>query len=186
MISTSDFKTGMTIEFENNIYSIVDFQHVKPGKGGAFVRTKLKNLRSGALIDYTFTAGEKVEKANIEKTEMQYLYADGQKRVFMNTETYEQVEIEADVIKNEMNYIVENSLVSINVFGDELLGVDLPDKVVLEITDTIPAVKSDNTKTSSLKDATLSTGLVVKVPMFLSTGEKIIVSTWDGSYVSRA
>ena len=185
MISTNEFKTGQTIIYEGNIYQVIEFQHVKPGKGAAFVRTKLRNLRSGSVTDYSFNAGEKVERAQIDKTPMQYLYASGDNHVFMNMESYEQIEIARDQISNELNYIYEGMEVNINFFGTEILGLTLPDKVVLEVVKTVSGVKGDNTKTNSLKDAIMQTGLLVKVPMFIAEGERIIVSTYDGSYVSR-
>lgn len=185
MISTNDFKTGQTILYEGNIYSVIEFLHVKPGKGGAFVRTKLRNLRSGSITDVTFNAGTKVERAQIDKTMMQYLYADGNNHVFMNTETYEQIEIPKAQIEHELNYLYEGLSVEVMFYNaSEILGVLLPDKLVLEVTETMPAVKGD-TKGNAMKDAILQTGVMVKVPMFIEQGEKIIVNTNDGSYVSR-
>ena len=185
MISTNDFKTGQTILHEGNIFQVIEFMHVKPGKGSAFVRTKLRNLRTGAVIDYTFNAGTKVERAQIDKNSMQYLYADGTQHVFMNNDTYEQIEIPFQQIEKELNYIKEGMTVEVMFYNNsEILGVSLPDKVVLTITQADPAVKGD-TKTNAMKDAILETGLLVKVPMFIEQGESIIVSTYDGSYVSR-
>ncbi|MCF7932410.1 MAG: elongation factor P [Acholeplasmataceae bacterium] len=185
MISTNEFKTGQTIMFDGHIYQIISFMHVKPGKGAAFVRSKLRNLRTGAVVDHTFNAGTKVDKAQIDKTGMQYLYANGDVHVFMNTETYEQVDISAVQIENELKYIYEGMEVSVLFYdGREILGVQLPDKVVLEVTEADPAVKGD-TKTNAMKDAIVQTGLLVKVPMFIEQGDKIIVNTDDGSYVSR-
>jgi len=185
MISTNEFKTGQTIMFDGNIFQVIEFMHVKPGKGSAFVRTKLRNLRSGAVIDYTFNAGTKVERAQIDKNQMQYLYASGDMHVFMNSETYEQIEIPGSQIEYELKFIFEGMTVDVNFYNNqEILGVTLPDKVVLEVTETVPGVKGD-TKTNALKDAIMQTGLLVKVPMFIEQGEKIIVSTYDGSYVSR-
>jgi len=186
MISTNEFRTGQTIIWEKEIYLVIEFMHVKPGKGGAFVRTKLRNLRSGAVIDYTFPAGVTVEKANIEKSTMIFSYIDGQNYVFQNTETWEQVEIPSSRITAESPYLYEGLEVQINIFDNsEILGITLPDKVTLEVVDTIEGVKADNTKTNSLKDATTNTGLIVKVPMFVKNGDKIIVSTFDGSYFAR-
>lgn len=185
MISTNDFKTGQTILYEGNIYQVIEFQHVKPGKGQAFVRSKLRNLRTGAVIDYTFNAGIKVERAQIERIQMQYLYASGDMHVFMNTETYEQLEIPQNQIEHELKYIYENMNVDVNFYaGKEILGLTIPDKVALKVVETVPGVRGD-TKTNALKDAVLETGLVVKVPLFIQENEKIIVSTQDGSYVSR-
>ncbi|MBN2299862.1 MAG: elongation factor P [Acholeplasmataceae bacterium] len=185
MISTNDFKTGQTILYEGNIYSVIEFMHVKPGKGGAFVRTKLRNLRSGSVTDVTFNAGTKVDRAQIDKIMMQYLYIDGDKHVFMNSENYEQIEIPQAQIEYELKYIFEGMSVEVMFYDNvEILGVSLPDKVVLEVKETVPGVKGD-TKTNALKDAIMQTGLLVKVPMFIEEGEKIIVNTNDGSYVSR-
>ncbi|CCV66024.1 Elongation factor P (EF-P) [Paracholeplasma brassicae] len=185
MISTSDFKTGLTISFDGNIYQIIEFMHVKPGKGAAFVRSKLRNLRTGSVIDYTFNASEKVDRAQIDKTRMQYLYVNGDAHVFMNMETYEQIELTQAQIAYESKFIFEGMEVDVMFYNEiEVLGVILPDKVVLEVTETVPGVKGD-TKTNALKDAIVQTGLLVKVPMFIEQGEKIIVSTQDGSYVSR-
>lgn len=185
MISTNDFKTGQTIVHEGNIYSVIEFMHVKPGKGGAFVRTKLRNLRTGSVTDYTFNAGTKVERAQIDKNMMQYLYADGDKHIFMNNETYEQIEIPAQQIEYELKYIIEGMSVEVMFYNNiEILGVSLPDKIIMEVKETVPGVKGD-TKTNAMKDAIMQTGLLVKVPMFIEEGEKIIVNTTDGSYVSR-
>lgn len=185
MISTNDFKTGQTILHEGNIFQVIEFMHVKPGKGSAFVRTKLRNLRTGAVIDYTFNAGTKIERAQIDKNSMQYLYADGQNHVFMNNDTYEQIEIPGVQIERELNYMYEGMSVEVLFYNNsEILGVSLPDKVALTIVQADPAVKGD-TKTNAMKDAVLQTGLMVKVPMFIEQGERIIVSTYDGSYVSR-
>lgn len=185
MISTSDFKTGLTISFDGSIYQIIDFMHVKPGKGAAFVRSKLRNLRTGSVIDHTFSASEKMDRAQIDKTRMQYLYSSGETHVFMNMETYDQIELNASQIEQEAKYIFEGMLVDLMFYNEvEVLGVILPDKVTLEVVETVPGVKGD-TKTNALKDAIMQTGLLVKVPMFIEQGEKIIVSTQDGSYVSR-
>lgn len=185
MISTNEFKTGQTIMFDGNIFQVIEFMHVKPGKGAAFVRTKLRNLRSGAVIDYTFNAGTKVERAQIDRFQMQYLYANGDMHVFMNTDTYEQLEIPEAQIKYELQFIFEGMNVDVNFYnGIEILGLTLPDKVVLEVRETVPGVKGD-TKTNASKDAIMQTGLLVKVPMFIEEGEKLIISTQDGSYVSR-
>lgn len=185
MVSSNDFKNGMTIQYEGNIYEILEFMHVKPGKGGAFVRTKLRNLRSGAVTDVTFNAAEKVQKAMIEKTKMSYLYDGGTSFVFMNNDTYEQIEIEKDNLKKEAPFLREGLLVDIINFETEILGITLPDKVTLKIVKCDPAVRGD-TKTNASKEAIVETGLLVKVPMFIEEGEEIIVSTSDGKYSSRA
>ena len=184
MITTADFKTGMTILYNNNIYQIMDFQHVKPGKGQAFVKTKLRNLRTGATTDYSFNAGEKLEQALIEKRKMQYLYS-GDTYCFMDMETYDQVEIPAERLEWESKFLLEGMTIEIVFYGDEILGVNLPEKISLEVTEASPAV-AGNTATNAQKEVTLETGLVVKVPMFIEQGEKIIVTTWDGKYSSRA
>lgn len=184
MIDTSDFKTGLTILYNNQIYQIVEFQHVKPGKGQAFVKTKLKNLRTGANIDYSFNAGERLEQAMIEKRKHQYLYG-GDTYCFMDLETYDQIEVPAERLKWESKFLLEGMTVEIVVYGTEILGVNLPEKMVLEVTESSPAV-AGNTATNALKEVTVETGLVVKVPMFINQGDKIIVTTWDGKYSSRA
>ncbi len=185
MVSSNDFKNGMTIKYDGNIYLILEFMHVKPGKGGAFVRTKLRNMRTGAVIDYTFNAAEKVERAMIDKVKMQYIYDAGQALVFMNNETYEQVEISKTQLEYEMKFIIEGMNVEIVYCEGEILGINLPDKVTLKVTKCDPAVKGD-TKTNALKDAYVETGLLVKVPMFVNEGDSIIVSTATGKYDSRA
>jgi len=185
MVSTNDFKTGTTILYEGNIYSVIEFLHVKPGKGGAFVRSKLRNLRTGSVTDITFNAGTKVERAQIDKIIMQYLYASGTNHVFMNTEDYEQIEIPGAQIAHELQYIYEGASVEVMFYNNsEIIGLSLPDKVVLEVKETQPGVKGD-TKTNALKDAIMQTGILIKVPMFIEEGEKIIINTNDNSYVSR-
>ena len=185
MINVNEFKSGMTIQYEGNIYMVLDFQHVKPGKGSAFVRTKLKNLRTGAIIEQTFNAGVKVATARIEKQVMQYLYNMNDVYYFMNMESYEQLEIPASKIADQAKLLKENLEVYITSYEGEILGVALPDKVELVVTHTEPAVKG-NTTTNALKDAECETGLMVRVPLFIEEGETIIVSTADGKYVSRA
>ena len=185
MVSSNDFKNGMTILYDGKIYKIMEFMHVKPGKGSAFVRTKLRDIRSGAVIDYTFNSSEKVELADIEKEEMQYLYDSQDFLVFMNTETYEQIEIPYSIVEYERKFLRENQIVNIERYGEEILGIILPDKVTLTVTECEPAIKGD-TKTNALKDAIVETGLLVKVPMFINQGEEIIISTDSGKYSSRA
>lgn len=185
MVSSNDFKNGMTILYEGKIYKILEFMHVKPGKGAAFVRTKLRDLRSGGIVDITFNSAEKVEKALIEKVEMQYLYDTGDALVFMDNETYEQIELAHSIVEYEMKFLKENENVTIEKYGEEIIGINLPDKVTLTVTQCEPAVKGD-TKTNALKDAIVETGLLVKVPMFIEEGEQIIVNTETGKYSSRA
>ena len=182
-ISTADFKTGMTIEYGNAIYQIIEFQHVKPGKGGAFVRTKLRNLRTGGVNDITFTAGEKMEQAIVEKKKMQYLYG-GDMYCFMDMETYEQVELPAERLTWESKFLLEGMMLEIVFYGDEILGVNLPEKMTFEVTEAAPAV-AGNTATNAMKEVTIETGLTVKVPMFIEQGEKIVVTTSDGKYSCR-
>ena len=185
MISTNDLKNGITIEYEGNIFVVMDTQHVKPGKGAAIVKAKLKNLRTGAIFEQTFNAGVKVATARIEKQLMQYLYNMNDVFYFMNMESYEQLEIPATSITDEAKFLKENLEVYITSYEGEILGIQLPDKVELLITHTEPAVKG-NTTTNALKHAECETGLMVRVPLFVEEGERIIVSTADGKYVSRA
>ncbi|WP_025724632.1 elongation factor P [Acholeplasma granularum] len=185
MVSTSEFKTGLTIEVDGQIYVILDFLHVKSARSGAIINTRLRNLRTGNIQEITFKSGDKVSKAIIDRIKMQYLYASGETHVFMNMETYEQIEINASQITYELNFLYEGLEVEINFYGTEIIGVNLPEKLVLEVKETVPGVKGD-TKTNAMKDAFLASGFLVKVPMFIEEGEKIIVNTSNGTYVSRA
>ncbi len=185
MISTNDLKNGITIEYEGNIYVVMETQHVKPGKGAAIVKAKLKNLRTGAIFEQTFNAGVKVATARIDKQLMQYLYNMNGIYYFMNMTTYEQLELNEAQVGDAKKFLKENLEVYITSYDGEILGLDLPDKIELEITHTEPAVKG-NTTTNALKDAECETGLMVRVPLFIEQGEKILVSTADGKYVSRA
>jgi elongation factor P len=184
MININDIKNGMTIVVDGNLYVVLEFQHVKPGKGAAFVKTKLRNLRTGANIEYSFNSSVKVERAMVEKKAMQYLYNTGDSYVFMNMETYEQVELNKSVLADQINYLKENLEVELVFYGDEMLGINLPEKIELVITSTEPAVKG-NTTTNATKEAILETGLSIRVPLFINEGETVIVSTSDGKYVSR-
>ena len=184
MISVNDFKTGMTIEFDGNIFLVMEFLHVKPGKGPAFVRSKLKNLRTGANIEHTFNAGIKVKKANIEKKQMQFLYNSSDSYVFMNMETYEQLELHKSKIEDEIDLLKENLEVEIIFYEDEMLGINLPVNMEMKIISSEPGVKG-NTTSSATKDAVLETGLTIKVPLFVNEGETVIISTKDKKYVSR-
>ena len=184
MISVNDFKTGLTIEVDGGIWQVIEFQHVKPGKGAAFVRSKLRNLRTGAIQEKTFRAGEKVAKAHIENRKMQYLYASGDNHVFMDNETYDQIELSSKQIEYELKFLKENMEVSIMMFQSETLGVQLPTTVTLEVTATEPGIKGD-TASGGTKPATVETGLTVQVPFFVNEGDKLIINTSDGSYVSR-
>lgn len=185
MINVNDIKNGLTVKIDNNIYTVVEFQHVKPGKGSAFVRTKLKNLRTGATTEITFNAGVKIETAHVEKQNMQFLYNQGDTYYFMNMQTYDQIELAKSSIGDDVKYLKENLEVIISFYEGELMGIILPDKVEYLVTKSDPGVKG-NTTSTAMKDAELETGMTVKVPMFISEGEKIVVSTADGKYVSRA
>lgn len=185
MVSVNDFRTGLTIEVDGSIWRVIDFQHVKPGKGAAFVRSKLRNIRTGAIQEKTFRAGEKVAKAQIDNRRMQYLYASGDQHVFMDNESYEQIELPATAIEYELKFLKENMEVSIMTFHSETLGVELPNTVVLEVTETEPGIKGD-TASGGTKPAILETGLSVQVPFFINEGDHLIINTTDSSYVSRA
>lgn len=185
MINVNDFKTGVSIKLDNNLFTVLEFQHVKPGKGSAFVRSKLKNLRTGAIIDHTFNSGIKVERAYIEKSSMQYLYADNDDLVLMDNETYDQITLPKDHVKWEINFLKENDNIDITRYEGEILGVSLPNSVELEIVECEPGIKGD-TATNATKNAVLETGLSIKVPLFIEAGEKVIVNTTDGKYISRA
>ena len=185
MFNINDIKNGMTFLLDGQIYLVLEFLHVKPGKGPAFMKVKMKNLRTGSTIERTFNTNVKLEKAMIDKQTMQYLYATGDTYNFMNMETYEQIELSAKQLGDDKNFLKEGMEVNISFYNGELLGIMLPDKVELEVTNTEPAVKG-NTTNNAMKDATVETGLLVKVPLFIEQGEKIIVSTADGKYVSRA
>ena len=185
MINTNDLKNGITIEFDGNIFVVLNTEHVKPGKGAAIVKAKLKNLRTGAIFEQTFNAGIKVATARIEKQLMQYLYNMNDVYYFMNMDSYEQLELAKDSVGDDANFLKENLEVYITSYEGEVLGLQLPDKVELVVTHTEPAVKG-NTTNNALKDAEVETGMNVRVPLFIEEGETIIVSTADGKYVSRA
>ncbi len=185
MISVNDFKTGLTIEVDGDIWRVMEFQHVKPGKGAAFVRSKLRNLRSGNVNEKTFRAGEKVAKAQIDNKRMQYLYANGDDHVFMDNESFEQIELPTKQIKEELNYLKENMEVHVIQYKEEVLGVEVPSTVVLEVAETEPGIKGD-TASGGSKPAKLETGLTVQVPFFVNIGDKLIINTEEGEYVSRA
>ena len=185
MVNVNDIKNGMTILFEGNIYIVLDFQHVKPGKGAAFVKAKLKNLRTGSIVEKTFNSSSKLEKANIQKNSMQYLYATGDTYTFMNMETYEQVELTKDQLGDDIKYLKEGLDVMLSFYEGELLGVIMPEKVELKVISTEPAVKG-NTTNNATKDAVLETGITVRVPLFIEQDEVIVVNTQDGKYASRA
>jgi len=185
MISTNDLKNGITIEVDGAIFVVMDTQHVKPGKGAAIVKAKLRNLRTGAIFEKTFNAGVKVATARIEKQLMQYLYTMSDIYYFMNMNNYEQLELSKETVGDSAKFLKENLEVYITTYEGEVLGIDLPDKIELKVTHTEAAVKG-NTTNNALKDAECETGLMVRVPLFIDEGETIIVSTSDGKYVSRA
>lgn len=184
-ISTNDIKNGMTLDLDGDLFNLVEFQHVKPGKGGAFVRTKLKNVRTGAVLDRTFRADEKVERAIVEKREMQFLYRDGAEFVFMDNSTYEQFNVKEDVLAEAVGYLVESASAVLLMYQDELIGVDLPAAVELNVAETEPGVQGDRVS-GARKPATLETGLTIQVPLFVNIGDRVRVDTRSGEYITRA
>ena len=184
-ININDIKNGMTIIMDGNLFVIQEFQHVKPGKGPAFVKMKLKNLRTGTITESSYNTNIKIERAHIDRMPMQYLYNTGDTYFFMNTNTYEQLEINEKTLEDEKKYLKENLELDISSYNGEIIGITLPEKIEYEIIETEPAVKG-NTVNNALKDATIETGYKVKVPLFINQGERIIVSTKDGKYCSRA
>ncbi len=185
MISVNDLKTGLTLQLDNGLWSVVEFLHVKPGKGAAFVRSKLKNVETGQVVEKTFRAGEKVAKAMLDRREMQYLYKEGKEYVMMDNETYEQLQLTEDQIGDGIKYLKENMIVQVLMHDGRIIGVDLPAHVILEVTDTPPSEKG-NTAQGGTKPATLETGAVVNVPFFISNGDKIRVDTRTNEYLDRA
>ncbi|MFW6113742.1 MAG: elongation factor P [Actinomycetota bacterium] len=184
MISTADFRNGMTIDLDGTLYDIVYFQHVKPGKGGAFVRTKLKNLRTGQVMDKTFRAGEKFELAVLDERKMQFLYREGDSFVFMDTDTYEQMAVPEEVMGESASLLKEGMIADITLYQGDPVGVEPPVFVELEVTETMPGVKGD-TASGGSKPATLETGLVVNVPLFIEKGNLVKVDSRTGEYVER-
>jgi elongation factor P len=184
VISTADFKRGLTIELEGEVFQIVEFQHVKPGKGGAFVRTKLRNLRTGNVFDRTFRAGERMEMARVERRPMQYLYRSGGDYVFMDLETYDQMTLAPDHIGPGVKYLKEGLEVGVVMHEQRVIEVELPDTVELEVTQTDPGLRGD-TASGGSKPATLETGAVVDVPLFIDTGDVVRVDTRSDQYVAR-
>lgn len=185
MVSAGDFKKGITMVYNNSVYQIVDFQHVKPGKGAAFVRTKIKDVINGAVIEKTFNPSEKFERAHIETKDMEYLYNDGSLYYFMDNETYEQIPLNHDTVKNALKYLAENAIATIRFFKEKAFSVEAPNFVVLEITETDPGFKGD-TASAGTKPATLETGAIVNVPLFVNKGECIRIDTRTDSYMERA
>ena len=184
-ITTNDLKNGMSLNLSEGLYQVVEFQHVKPGKGGAFVRTTLRNVRTGASLDKTFRAGEKVEQAMIDKREMQYLYHDGTDYVFMDTESYEQLTVSPASLGVAADYLLESANAVLQMYGDEIVGVDLPASVELTVAETEPGVQGDRVS-GARKPATLETGKVIQVPLFVNVGDKLKVDTRTGDYITRA
>ena len=184
IITTNDLKNGMTLELDDDLYQVVEFQHVKPGKGHAFVRTTLKGVRSGVVVDRTFRAGEKVERALIDKRTMQFLYRDSADYVFMDSESFEQLAVPPDTLGDAANYVVEQSEALMLMFGTEIVGVELSAAVELRITETEPGVQGDRVS-GARKPAILETGFVVQVPLFIEPGERIKVDPRTGEYLSR-
>ena len=184
-VNINDIKNGMTLILECKLVTIVDFQHVKPGKGPAFVRIKYRDLRTGSTIEDTFNTNLKLEKAHVEKMQMQFLYKENDNYVFMNTNDYSQMEVSSSIIGDDAKFLKEGLVIEIQMYEGEILGIVLPEKIDYKVTETTDAVKG-NTTNNAMKDATIESGYTIKVPMFISEGETIIVSTKDGKYVSRA
>jgi elongation factor P len=184
-ITTNDLKNGMALDLDDGLFDVVEFQHVKPGKGGAFVRTTLKNLRTGAVVERTFRAAEKVERAIIDKREMQFLYREATDYVFMDNTTYEQLNVTTERLGDAANYLIEGAAAVLNMYDDEIVGIDLPAAVELGITETEPGVQGDRVS-GARKPATLETGLVVQVPLFVNPGDRVKVDTRSGEYLTRA
>jgi elongation factor P len=183
-VSTNDLKNGMTLDVPEGLMQVVEFQHVKPGKGGAFVRTTLRNVRTGRVIDRTYNAGEKLEQAIIEKREMQFLYKAGEDYVFMDSGTYEQLEVPPVSLGDTVDYLKENDSAIVNFYGDEIVGIDLPAAVELVITETEPGVQGDRVS-GATKPAKLETGKQIKVPLFVNQGDRVRVDTRSGEYITR-
>jgi elongation factor P len=184
-ITTNDLKNGMSLNLPEGLFQVVEFQHVKPGKGGAFVRTTLRNVRTGGQLEKTFRAGEKVEQAKIDKREMQYLYHDGTDYVFMDAETYEQLNVSTAALGEAADYLRASDSAVLQMYGDEIVGVDLPAAVELTVAETEPGVQGDRVS-GARKPATLETGKVIQVPLFVNIGDTVRVDTRTGDYITRA
>ena len=184
MISVNDLKTGLTLQLDNGLWSVVEFLHVKPGKGAAFVRSKLKNVETGQVVEKTFRAGEKVAKAMLDRREMQYLYKEAKEYIMMDNESYEQLGVTEDQIGDGIKYLKENMIVQVLLHDGKVIGIDIPAHVELEVVDTPPAEKG-NTAQGGTKPATLETGAVVNVPFFVSNGDVIRVDTRSNEYLDR-
>ena len=184
-ISTNDLKNGMHLDLDGDLVQVISFQHVKPGKGGAFVRSSLKNVRSGSTADKTFRAGEKVERAMIDKRDMQYLYKDGTDFVFMDTETYDQRNVTPETLGEAAGYLIEGRSANVLLYGEEIVGIDVPPSVELTIAETEPGLQGDRSS-GGTKPATLETGKSIQVPLFVNIGDVVKVDTRTGDYQSRA
>lgn len=185
MISPNDFKTGLTIEYEGSVFQIIDFQHVKPGKGAAFVRTKIKNVESGAVLERTFNPKEKIEKAHIDRRSMQFLYSSGEDYMFMDTDNYEQIEMTEEQLEGNVKFLIEEMSITVLYYKGKAIGIEIPNYVVLEVVETDPGHKGD-TATGGSKPAVLQTGLTVQVPFFINVGDKLKIDTRSSSYMERA
>jgi len=185
VISVNDLKTGLTIEVDGELCSVIEFQHVKPGKGAAFVRTKMKNLRNGNVVEKTFRAGENVSRAHVENRAVQYLYNSGSEYTFMDNETFDQFTLDKKQLEWEINFLTENMTVNIASYQGEIIGINLPNTVDLKVVETEPGIKG-NTATGATKNAKLETGLNVQVPLFINEGDVLTIDTREGKYVSRA
>jgi elongation factor P len=183
-ITTNDLRNGITLELDHGLFQVVEFQHVKPGKGGAFVRTKLRNLRNGAVIDRTFNAGVRVEQAIVEKKDMQFLYRDGDDYVFMDTDSYEQMNIDPAKLGDAADYLVEQAVAVIAMFNGEIVSVEIPASAELDIAETEPGIQGDRVS-GARKPATLQTGKVIQVPLFVNVGDRVKVDTRTGEYITR-
>lgn len=183
-ITTNDLKNGITLELDNGLFTVVEFQHVKPGKGGAFVRTKLRNLRNGNVFEKTFNAGIRVEQAILDKRDMQFLYRDGNDFVFMDTESYDQSTISPEALGDAADYLVEQAMAIIAYYNGEIVTVEIPASVELVVTETEPGVQGDRVS-GAKKPATLETGKVIQVPLFINVGDKLKVDTRSGDYITR-
>jgi elongation factor P len=183
-ISTNDFKTGMTLELDNVLFNVVEFQHVKPGKGSAFVRTKIRNVRTGAVIDRTFNAGVKVEQALVDKRDMQFLYRDAGDYVFMDQESYEQMNVAPTALGDAADYMIENMSAILGMYHGEIVTVEIPASVELAVSDTEPGMQGDRVS-GARKPATLETGKIIQVPLFINTGDRVKVDTRSGDYITR-
>ncbi|MHB1125368.1 MAG: elongation factor P [Bacillota bacterium] len=185
MISTNDLRTGLTVELDGDVYVVVEFQHVKPGKGAAFVRCKIRNMRTGSTVERTFRAGEKLPRAILDKRVMQYLYNDGENFVFMDTDNYEQVTLTRENLEDGAKYLKDNMTISVLMYKEKTIGIELPNSVELKVVETEPGIKGD-TASGGSKTATVESGAVVQVPLFINVGDVLRIDTRTGAYIERA